>query len=113
MVDRTLSRIFILAGLALFGWLIFILKPVVIPFIAAFVIAYLFSGLVGRLAKMGLPRWLATSIVFIGIGVGVFLQLGILFLYFGNRLFMHEMAFQMLFIGLIIRFYHGQRKHFV
>lgn len=72
MVDRTLSRIFILAGLALFFWLVFILKPVVIPFIAAFVIAYLFSGLVGRLSKIGLPRWLSTSIVFIGIGVGIF-----------------------------------------
>lgn len=71
MGDRTLSRIFILAGLSLFIWLLYILKPVVIPFFAAFVIAYLFSGLVMKLSKLGLPRWLSTSIVFIGIGLGV------------------------------------------
>lgn len=71
MVDRTLSRIFILVGLALLGWLIFILKPVVIPFVAAFFIAYLFSGLVYQLSRFGLPRWLSTSIVFFGIGIGL------------------------------------------
>lgn len=70
MTDRTLRRIFILAGIGLLVWLIYLLKPVVLPFIAALIIAYLFSPLVGRLSKLGLPRWLSTAIVFVGIAVG-------------------------------------------
>lgn len=75
MVDRTLRRIFILAGIALSIWIIYLLKPVVIPFIAALIIAYLISPLVGRLSKFGLPRWLSTSIVFVGVGVGLVLAI--------------------------------------
>ncbi|RZF55738.1 AI-2E family transporter [Acinetobacter halotolerans] len=69
MQDLVLRRIFILAGLALLIWVIYLLKPIVIPFVAAFFIAYLFSPLVDALVKIKLPRWLAISIVFIGIGV--------------------------------------------
>lgn len=69
MVDRTLRRIFILSGIALILWVLYLLKPVVLPFVAAFLVAYLFSPLVDKLHKIGLPRWLAISIVFIGIGV--------------------------------------------
>ena len=43
MVDRTLRRVFILAGIALLLWILYLLKPVVIPFVAAFLMAYLFS----------------------------------------------------------------------
>ncbi|WP_445116175.1 chloramphenicol efflux transporter CxpE [Acinetobacter sp. WZC-1] len=70
MHDRTLKRIFILAGLALVLWVLYLLKPVVIPFVAAFLIAYLFSPLVEVLDRF-LPRWLAISIVFIGIGMAI------------------------------------------
>ncbi|MBF7687508.1 chloramphenicol efflux transporter CxpE [Acinetobacter rathckeae] len=73
MIDRTLGRIFILIGLALLAWLLFILKPVVIPFVAAFFIAYFFSGIVNKLARIGLPRWLSTTLVFVGIGIGLVL----------------------------------------
>ncbi|MBJ9986367.1 AI-2E family transporter [Acinetobacter sp. S40] len=69
MQDRTLRRIFILAGIAFLLWVLYLLKPVVIPFIGAFLIAYLFSPLVEKLSRIGLPRWLSISIVFIGIGV--------------------------------------------
>lgn len=69
MQDQVLRRIFILAGLALLLWVLYLLKPVVVPFIGAFFIAYLFSPLVDVLVKIKLPRWLAISIVFIGIGV--------------------------------------------
>lgn len=69
MQDRTLKRIFILAGIALIIWVLYLLKPVVIPFIGAFLIAYLFSPLVDKLHQYGLPRWLSISLVFIGIGV--------------------------------------------
>lgn len=69
MVDRTLRRVFILAGIVLLLWILFLLKPVLIPFIGAFLIAYLFSPLVDKLAKIGLPRWISISFVFIGIGI--------------------------------------------
>ena len=69
MQDRTLKRIFILAGLALILWVLYLLKPVVLPFVGAFLVAYLFSPLVDKLHKIGLPRWLSISAVFIGIGV--------------------------------------------
>jgi predicted PurR-regulated permease PerM len=71
MVDRTLRRILILAGIALMLWVLYLLKPVVVPFVAAFLIAYLFSPLVDVLHRIGLARWLSISIVFIGIGVVV------------------------------------------
>lgn len=69
MVDRTLRRIFVLAGIGLILWVLYLLKPVILPFVAAFLVAYLFSPLVDRLHKLGLPRWLSISIVFIGIGI--------------------------------------------
>ena len=69
MQDRTLKRIFILAGIALILWVLYLLKPVVLPFVGAFLVAYLFSPLVDKLHKIGLPRWLSISTVFIGIGV--------------------------------------------
>ncbi|WP_111859523.1 chloramphenicol efflux transporter CxpE [Acinetobacter sp. CFCC 10889] len=68
MHDRTLKRIFILAGIALILWVLYLLKPVVVPFIGAFLLAYLFSPIVEKLDKV-LPRWLAIAVVFIGIGV--------------------------------------------
>lgn len=71
MVDRTLRRILILAGIALILWVLYLLKPVVVPFVTAFLIAYLFSPLVNVLHRIGLARWLSISIVFIGIGIVV------------------------------------------
>ena len=71
MVDRTLRRIFILVGIALLLWVLHLLKPVLIPFLGALLIAYLFSPLVNKIHKIGLPRWVAISIVFIGIGLVV------------------------------------------
>ncbi|ALH96553.1 chloramphenicol efflux transporter CxpE [Acinetobacter equi] len=68
MVDRSLRRIFILCSIALILWVLYLLKPVLIPFVGAFFIAYLFSPLVNKLHKIGLPRWLSISLVFIGIG---------------------------------------------
>lgn len=50
-------------------WTLYLLKPVVIPFVAALLVAYLFSPLVDKLHDVGLPRWLSISIVFIGIGI--------------------------------------------
>lgn len=71
MQDPVLKRIFILAALVLGGWVIYLLMPVIAPFIAAFFLAYLINPLVARMAKYNMPRWLTISIVFLGIIVGV------------------------------------------
>lgn len=68
MHDRTLKRIFILAGIALILWILHLLEPVLLPFVAAFFVAYLFSPVVDKLSKF-LPRWLSIAVVFLGIGV--------------------------------------------
>ena len=51
MVDRTLRRILMLCAIVLIIWVIYLLKPVVIPFVGAFFIAYLFSPLVDAFAS--------------------------------------------------------------
>ena len=66
MQDITLKRIFILSAIAIGLWILYLLKPIVIPFVAAFFIAYLFSHPVNKLAKF-LPRWLAITLVFLAI----------------------------------------------
>jgi predicted PurR-regulated permease PerM len=71
--DLLLRRIFILAAIVVIGWIIYLLQPVLAPFVAAFVLAYLFNPLVLRLMRFGLPRWLSISSVFIGISVGLVL----------------------------------------
>jgi len=68
MHDRTLKRLFVFASIALVLWILFLLKPVVLPFVGAFFMAYLFSPIVDKLSKF-LPRWISISFVFIGIGV--------------------------------------------
>lgn len=73
MGDKTLRRIFILAGIALIIWILYLLKPVVIPFVGAFLIAYLLSPLVDTLHGYKLPRWLSISVVFIGLAILMFL----------------------------------------
>jgi predicted PurR-regulated permease PerM len=65
MLDPVLRRIFILAAIALLFGVIYLLSPVVLPFVMAFFIAYLFSPVVAVLHRWYLPRWLSISIVFI------------------------------------------------
>lgn len=64
MHDITLKRIFILAAIGISLWILYLLKPIVIPFVGAFFIAYLFSQPVNWLARF-LPRWLAITNVFL------------------------------------------------
>ena len=70
MHDRTLKRLLILISAAFLLWVAYLLKPVLIPFVGAFFIAYLFNPLVEKLAKL-MPRWLAICNVFIGIGTAI------------------------------------------
>ena len=67
MQDPVLKRIFVLGAIALFGYIIYLLMPVIAPFIAAFLLAYLINPLVTRMAKYNMPRWVTISLVLLGI----------------------------------------------
>lgn len=72
VADPLIRRVFIFAMVAFWGWVLWLLQPILAPFIAAFLLAYLFSPLVERLETwIRMPRWSAILIVFVGIGTGV------------------------------------------
>jgi predicted PurR-regulated permease PerM len=65
-------------GLALSLVLIYILSPVLTPFVAAAIIAYLFDPLVNRMQAWKLPRTLAVALVFLLMIALLALFLGVL-----------------------------------
>ncbi len=58
-------RLFWLVGLFAFGYLLNLLSPVLTPFIAAALLAYVADPLADRLEKTGLPRSFAVLVVFV------------------------------------------------
>lgn len=65
-----------LIAIALTGWLFYLLAPILTPFIAAALLAYIGDPLADRLQKIKLPRTLAVAVVFIL----TFLAIGLLVL---------------------------------
>jgi len=57
--------LFTIALVALTGWLLYLLAPVLTPFLIAAVLAYMFNPLVVRLEQWRVPRVLAVVIVFV------------------------------------------------
>ena len=76
--SRNLKLNWIIA-IALLGWLLYLLAPVLTPFIAAALLAYMGDPLADRLQKLKMPRTLAVVAVF----VITFLVLGLLVLLVG------------------------------
>ncbi|NOX67599.1 MAG: AI-2E family transporter [Gammaproteobacteria bacterium] len=54
-----------LIAIALTGWLFYLLAPILTPFIAAALLAYIGDPLADRLQKLRLPRTMAVAVVFI------------------------------------------------
>jgi len=54
----------VLAGLLIGGWIIYLLSPVLSPFLVAALLAYLGDPVTDRLERRGVPRTLAVVIVF-------------------------------------------------
>ena len=54
-----------LIAVALTGWLLYLLAPVLTPFIAAALLAYMGDPLADRLQKFKMPRTLAVFLVFL------------------------------------------------
>lgn len=72
-------RIAWLIAIALTGWLFYLLAPILVPFLASALLAYLGDPLADRLQKLKLPRTLAVAAVF----VLTFLVLALLILLVG------------------------------
>ncbi len=79
-VEESISKSFRnnwMIALALIGWLMWLLAPVLTPFIAAALLAYIGDPLADRLQKFKLPRTVAVAAVFLltfaGIGLLVLL----------------------------------------
>lgn len=68
-----------LIAIAVVGWLLYLLAPVLTPFVAAALLAYIGDPLADRLQRLKLPRTLAVVAVF----VCTFLLLGLLVLLIG------------------------------
>jgi predicted PurR-regulated permease PerM len=60
---------FWLVAFAVFAGLVWLLKPVLLPFVAGMVIAYFLAPVVNFLAARGVPRWLGALGVLLGFGV--------------------------------------------
>lgn len=67
-----------LAGTVLLGWTLYLLAPVLTPFMIAALLAYIGDPLVDRLEAWRLPRTLAVVIVFVALSVVALLLLIIL-----------------------------------
>lgn len=64
MVDQFFLRLFTFAGIAVICWVIYLLKPVVIPFFIALMLAYLLNPLVEQLCKFKCSRAFSITLVF-------------------------------------------------
>ena len=61
-----------LAFLLAFGGLVVLLGPILTPFLAGALLAYMFDPLVGRLEARGIPRATGTTVIIVLTGLGVF-----------------------------------------
>lgn len=77
MVVRDHLR-FWLIGLAVFGLALWVLKGVLLPFLAGMAIAYFLDPVVDRLERVRLPRWAATTLVLLAFAFAFVLFLLIL-----------------------------------
>ncbi len=65
------QRWFLLVSLVLLGWLLYLLAPVLTPFLVAGLFAYLNDPLADRLEAWGLSRTLAVVAIFLLMGLGL------------------------------------------
>ena len=87
-----------LIAIALTGWLFYLLAPILTPFIAAALLAYIGDPLADRLQKIKLPRTIAVAVVFIL----TFLAIGLLVLLVVPLVNMQVSALMDAFPGMIL-----------
>ncbi|HET9678972.1 MAG TPA: AI-2E family transporter [Gammaproteobacteria bacterium] len=67
----TTQRIWILAAVVFTGWLVYLLAPVLMPFLVSALLAYMADPLVDKLENWHLPRGLAVLLVFLLVLIGL------------------------------------------
>lgn len=66
MNDPLIRRLVILVFIVAFGWLVWLLQPILTPFVAAFILAYVLNPLVEKLMRVSrMPRWVCIGVVFL------------------------------------------------
>jgi predicted PurR-regulated permease PerM len=80
-----LSLIAFLAALALLGWLVYLLGPILAPFLTAAILAYICDPLVTKLERRGLSRTVGTLLTLVGL-----LVVGIVFILILVPMFVSE-----------------------
>jgi len=70
---------FWLIGLAGFILILWLLREILLPFVAGMAVAYLLDPLVDRVEDTRAPRWLATTIVLATFAIAVLLSVGLIF----------------------------------
>ena len=79
MMSRRQQGMFWLAGLVVFGLAIYVLRPILLPFVAAMGVAYLLDPAADRLERWGLSRNVATWILTVGFFAAVMLLVLLVF----------------------------------
>jgi predicted PurR-regulated permease PerM len=74
--SKTDSRFWLFFALALAG-LLWLLRPILLPFVAGMVLAYFLDPVVWKLSTYRVPRWLGTALVLLGF-ISTVLLLGLL-----------------------------------
>ena len=69
MTMTTTQRLLLLAALVLCGLLLYLLEPILMPFLVATLLAYLGDPVADRLEALGLKRTLAVVIVFVSLSL--------------------------------------------
>lgn len=86
-----------IAGLLLLGWLLYLLHPILSPFLIGILLAYMGDPLVDRLERRGLPRTWCVVLVFALFSLLVLVLLLVLVPMLGRQLVrLYELAPQML-----------------
>ena len=69
-IDPFFRRIFIVTAIVISLYLLYLLTPVIIPFLSAFILAYLLNPIVKRLSRF-MRRWIAIVLVYAAIILGL------------------------------------------
>ena len=86
-----------MAGLFLLGWLLYLLHPILSPFLIGVLLAYLGDPLVDRLERLRLSRGAGVLVVFALFGLALLLALLVVVPMFGRQLArLYQLAPQML-----------------
>lgn len=69
-IDPFFYRLFILTGIVIFLYIFYQLTAVLVPFIVAFILAYLFNPVVKKIQQFGIShRWLAILLLYIFLAI--------------------------------------------